>query len=88
MLAVADDFAVGILNRMLLYIVSLGCLILVCAFTDLSGDQVMAPFGRASCNLAVDTTLLRAVLRMGLLVRLIGTVTLTVLIKLAVHLLA
>lgn len=87
MLAVANDLAVRILDRMLLYFVSLSFLELVCTFTDLSGDQVMAPFGRTARNLAVNTALLRAVLGMGLLVRLIRTVTLTVLIKLAVHLL-
>lgn len=43
--AVADDLAVCILNRMLRLVVSLGLSNVGCLFTDLSVDQVVAPFG-------------------------------------------
>jgi hypothetical protein len=82
-LTVSDDLAVGVLNRVLKEL-SVG-LLYIEYVTYLSSDQVVAPFGRAACDLAIHATTLGAVFRVRLL---LAIVLLAILIKFALHLLA
>jgi hypothetical protein len=85
-LAVSDDLTVGILDRMLTNS-SVG-LFPVDRVTYLGSDQVVAPFGRATSNLAIHTTLLGAMFRVGLLLAILRSMFLAVLFEPALHLLA